>query len=107
MSDAVDQSLVEAVKASDAVAVARALADGADPNAAVDRFGRSAIIEAAHRGRLDVVGVLVDAGACVGPVGHFQVSPLRVAMLEAHTGVVEYLIAHGALAAESATRRAC
>ncbi|MGI5239920.1 ankyrin repeat domain-containing protein [Dactylosporangium sp. CA-139066] len=99
-----DQRLVEAVRAGDEVAVARALADGADPDASVSRFQGSVLIEAARSGRSGVVGLLVDAGARIGPVGHFNVSPLRVAVLEARTDVVRYLVARGALPAEPTTR---
>ncbi|MFI7079615.1 ankyrin repeat domain-containing protein [Micromonospora sp. NPDC049903] len=105
MNHAADQQLVEAVQAGDEVAVAQALAGGADPNAEVNRYQGSVLIGAARSGRLGVVGLLVDAGARIGPFGHFHVTPLRVAMLEAHTDVVQYLISHGALRAESATRR--
>ncbi|WP_446215722.1 ankyrin repeat domain-containing protein [Micromonospora sp. IBHARD004] len=104
MNHAADQQLIEAVQAGDEVAVAQALADGADPNAAVSRYQGSVLIEAARSGRLGVVGLLVDAGARIGPFGTFHVTPLRVAMLEAHADVVQYLIAHGALPAESTTR---
>jgi ankyrin repeat protein len=62
------------------------------------------LIEAARSGRLGVVGLLVDAGARIGPFGDFHVTPLRVAMLEAHADVVQYLIAHGALPVASTTR---
>lgn len=104
MNRATSQQLIEAVQAGDEVEVARALADGADPNTAVSRFGGSVLIEAARNGRLGVVGLLVDAGAGIGPLGHFHVTPLRVAMHAAHADVVQYLIAHGALPAESAAR---
>ncbi len=104
MNDAANPYLVEAVQAGDGAAVARALADGADPNAEVGRFRESVLIDAARSGRLEIVGLLVDAGASVGPVGRLNVTPLRVAMLEAHTDVVRYLIAHGAIPAEPATR---
>lgn len=104
MNHAADQQLVEAVQAGDEAAVAQALADGADPDAAVSQYRGPVLIEAAHNGRLGIVGQLVDAGARVGPFGYFHVTPLRVAMLEAHADVVQYLIAHGALRAESTTR---
>lgn len=55
------------------------------------------LIEAAHTGRLGIVSLLVDAGARIRPFGYFHVTPLRVAILEAHTDLVQYLIAHGAL----------
>jgi uncharacterized protein len=104
MNDAADQQLIEAVQADDEVAVTQALADGADPNASVSRYRGSVLIEAASGGRLGIVSLLVDAGARIGPFGYFHVTPLRVAMLEAHADVVQYLIAHGALPAESTTR---
>jgi ankyrin repeat protein len=99
-----DQQLIEAVQAGDEVAVAQALADGANPDTAPNRFRGSVLIEAARSGRLGIVSLLVDAGARIGPFGHFNVTPLRVAMLEAHADVVQYLIAHGALPVESAAR---
>lgn len=104
MNQAADQQLIEAVQAGDEAAVAQALAEGADPNTAVSRFGGSVLIDAARRGQLGVVRLLVDAGARVGPVGPFNVTPLRVATLQAHADVVQYLIAHGALSAEPAAR---
>lgn len=103
MNHAANQYLIEAVQAGDEVAVARALADGADPDATVGRSQGSVLIEAARSGRLDIVGLLMDAGASIGPVGYFNVTPLRAATLEAHTDVVRHLIAHGALSAEPAT----
>lgn len=104
MNQAADQHLIAAVRNGDGKAVAQALADGADPNVRLGRFRGSVLIEAARSGRLEVVRLLVDAGASVGPVGRFHVTPLRVAMLEAQAETVRYLIAHGALPAESATR---
>ena len=104
MNNTADQRLIEAVQAGDEVAVGRALADGADPNATAGRFRGSVLNDAARSGWLGIVGLLVDAGARVGPVGPFNVSPLRTAMLEAHAHVVQYLVAHGALPAEPATR---
>ncbi|GIH19351.1 ankyrin repeat domain-containing protein [Rugosimonospora africana] len=104
MNHAVDQQLIEAVQTGDEVAVVQALTDGADPNAAASRYRGSVLIEAARSGKLGIVGLLVDAGARIGPFGYFHVTPLRVAVLEAHTGVVQYFIAQGALQAEPTTR---
>ncbi|MGX4690718.1 ankyrin repeat domain-containing protein [Streptomyces sp. JNUCC 63] len=104
MNSAVDQRLVEAVRAGDEVAVGQALADGADPNVAVGRFRGSVLAEAARSGWLGIVHLLMDAGARVGPADPYTASPLRAAVLEAHVKVVQSLVAHGALAAEPATR---
>ena len=100
MNRAADHQLIEPVQAGDEMAVAQAVVDGADPIASVSRYQGSVLIEAARSGRLGVVGLLVDAGARIGLFGYFHVTPLRVALLEAHADVVQYLIAHGALPAE-------
>ncbi|MEV4710344.1 ankyrin repeat domain-containing protein [Micromonospora sp. NPDC049374] len=97
MNHVANQHLIEAVRAGDGAAVTLALAGGVNPNAEVGRLRAPVLVEAARGGRLDIIGLLVNAGASVGPVGHFNVTPLRVAMLEAHTDVVRHLIAHGAL----------
>lgn len=104
MNDAADQRLIQAVQAEDEVAVGQALADGADPNVAIGRFRGSVMAEAARSGRLKIVQLLMDAGARIGPADTYTASPLRAAVLEAHVKVVQYLVAHGALAAEPATR---
>ncbi|MFI6825326.1 ankyrin repeat domain-containing protein [Micromonospora sp. NPDC050187] len=104
MKHGADQRLVEAVQAGDEAAVGQALADGADPNVVVGRFRGSVLVDAARAGRRGIVGRLLDAGAHIGPAGPFMVSPLRVAVIEAHADVVRFLVARGALAAEPATR---
>ncbi|MGC4750564.1 ankyrin repeat domain-containing protein [Micromonospora sp. DT201] len=104
MNEAADQRLVDAVQAGDEVAVGQALADGADPNVTVGRFRGSVLAEAARGGRLGIVGLLVNADARIGPADAYAASPLRAAVLEAHTEVVRFLVAHGALTAEHATR---
>lgn len=104
MNHDADQHLIEAVKAGDEVAVGHALAYGADPNVTVARFRGTVLVEAARSGRLGIVQLLLDAGAHVGPADAHTASPLRVAVLEAHSHVVQSLIAHGALATEPTGR---
>lgn len=104
MNEAADQRLIDAVQAGDEVAVGQALANGADPNVPVGRFRGSVLAEAARSGRRGIVGMLVNAGAPTGPADPYTASPLRAAVLEAHTEVVESLVAHWALTVESASR---
>ncbi|MFE0631588.1 ankyrin repeat domain-containing protein [Streptomyces sp. NPDC058864] len=104
MNSADDQRLIEAVRAGDEVTVRQALADGADPNVAVGRFRGSVLAAAARSGQLGIVQLLMDAGARVEAADPYTASPLRSAVLEAHTKVVQFLVARGALAAEPATR---
>ncbi|BCL12555.1 ankyrin repeat domain-containing protein [Micromonospora sagamiensis] len=104
MNNDVDQRLIEAVQAGDEAAVGQVLADGADPDVAVGRFRGSVLADAARTGRRGIVGRLLDAGARIGPADPYTASPLRVAVIEAHTDVVRFLVSCGALAAEPATR---
>jgi ankyrin repeat protein len=104
MNHAADQRLVESVQAGDEVAARHALADGADPNITAGRFRGSVLAEAARSGRPGIVGLLVNAGARVGPADPYTASPLRAAVIEAHADVVQFLVSHGALAADPATR---
>jgi ankyrin repeat protein len=104
MNHVADQRLVEAVQAGDEVAVGQALAGDADPNVTLGRFRGSVLAEAARSGRLGIVALLVGAGARIGPADPYTASPLRAAVLEAHAEVVQSLVAHGALAAEPASR---
>ncbi|OKI51413.1 ankyrin repeat domain-containing protein [Micromonospora sp. CB01531] len=107
MNHAADQRLVEAVHAGDEVAVGQALADGADPNVAVGRFRGSVLADAARTGRPGIVGQLVDAGARIGPADPYTASPLRVAVIEAHADVVQFLVAHGRSRRSAPPGRAC
>lgn len=84
MNHPADQRLVEAVQTGDEVAAGQALADGADPNVTVGRLRGSVLAEAARSGLLGIVGLLVDAGARIGPADPYSASPLRAAVLEAH-----------------------
>lgn len=84
--------------------MAELLAGGANPDVSASRFQGPVIVDAARGGRLDLVQLLMSAGASIGPSGHFSVTPLRVAMLEGRTEVVRHLLAHGALAMETTKR---
>lgn len=103
MNETADQRLIDAVQTGDEVAVGQALSHGADPNVPVGRFRGSVLAEAARSGRRGIVGMLVNAGARIGPADPYTASPLGAAVLEAHTEVVLFLIAHGALTAEPTT----
>ncbi|GIL49876.1 hypothetical protein Vafri_6177 [Volvox africanus] len=60
-----EKALVDASGAGRGRIVRLLLACGADPNAAIDSFGPSALFKAASNGHTDVVQLLLDAGACI------------------------------------------
>jgi ankyrin repeat protein len=104
MNQTADHDLIEAVRSGDDGAAGRALADGADPNATVERPDGLVLAMAARGGPMETVRMLVEAGARIGPADPGTASPLRVAVLEARPDVTQFLLAHGALAAEPSTR---
>ncbi|MBL7257785.1 ankyrin repeat domain-containing protein [Paractinoplanes lichenicola] len=103
----VDQRLVDAVKAGDAAQVRAALRDGAHPDARDGSGPHSpaALVIAAQAGRLDLIALLLEGGAQLGPLNPHTASALRVAVLRSHVEVVRDLVAREALAAEAASRR--
>ena len=91
-----DPALLDAARSGDAAAVRSLLREGADPNAARGD-GMSALHLAAEGGSLEVVRVLIDAGARVEAttsIGGY--TPLHVASANAHAPVVEALLDAGA-----------
>ncbi len=71
------------------------LARGADPNEEM-RFGRTPFKEAARRGDLKMVKILVDGGAEINPRNRGDGSALLEAAKKGHAKVVEFLLTRGA-----------
>jgi ankyrin repeat protein len=91
-----DKELLDATKRGDVAAVRSLLGEGADPNVS-QGDGMSALHLAAQEGNLDIVNVLLEAGATVGAktrIGDY--TPLHLASWGAHTSSVSALIEAGA-----------
>jgi len=99
-----DAPLVAAVRAADPAAVAQALADGADPDAAASRFTVTVLSEAAGAGRLEIAQLLLDAGASLRARNPRYQSPLLSAVAEGHLDVIRLLVDRGALDVEGTDR---
>jgi uncharacterized protein len=70
---------------------------GADPNAALDPFGDTALMMASRTGKIDAVKMLLDRGAKVNVIETWgDTTPLMWAVAEGHPPVVKMLIEHGA-----------
>jgi hypothetical protein len=99
-----DAELVAAVRASDPAAVAKALADGADPDSAASRIAMTVLSEAASTGRLEITRLLLDAGASVRARRPQYQSPLQSAVSNGHLDVIRLLVDRGALDVEGTDR---
>jgi ankyrin repeat protein len=94
-----DEEFIEAVEAEDAAEVARLLEAGANPNAE-DSRGNAALARAARDGQLEIIQLLLDAGADVNGTGTFGLgtddAAIALASTYDHLAIVDLLIAHGA-----------
>jgi hypothetical protein len=99
-----DALLVAAVRAADLPAVAQALTDGADPDAAAGPFTATVLSEAVSAGRLEIARLLLDAGASLRARKPRYQSPLLSAVAAGHLDVIRLLVDHGALDVEGIDR---
>ncbi|MFP2931186.1 ankyrin repeat domain-containing protein [Pyxidicoccus sp. 3LG] len=90
-----NEDLVEAIEGSDAEAVAKLLAAGADPNCR-DGNDTPALLLAVSEAEPELVRLLLDAGAEVEAADSFGMSVLMDAVLSGNVQLVEQLIARGA-----------
>ena len=92
---AADAPLIDAVKAADAAAARMLLADGVSARTAeVD--GTTALHWAAHHNRLEIAGLLLDAGAVVDATNRYGVTPLALASLNGSAPMIARLLDAGA-----------
>jgi cytohesin len=89
-------SIHAAARKGDAKAVQRRLALGISPNSRHLLSLDTPLIEAARRGHLDTVKVLVEGGADVNLQGEAFYGPLHCAAYSGHLETVKYLLEHGA-----------
>jgi ankyrin repeat protein len=90
-----NSNLIQAAGEGRADEVARLLANGANPDSAVEGDG-SALIAAARAGHIGIVRALVARGADVNLAVPGDGSPLIAAAAEGHEAIVRLLLARGA-----------
>jgi len=93
VEDAMDDLLLEAVQNRDVDRVRVLLAEGADPNVR-DINGRTPLGHAAAHGDVDLVTLLLDAGADVHSGARFA-TPYEIARTRGHLCIAELLEARG------------
>lgn len=88
-----EEDLLEAIRRSDAATVKKLLGAGVSANAKY-RYDRSALSFAADRGNVEIVKLLLDAGAAPDARdSYYKMAPLGWAASKGHTEVVRQLLA--------------
>ena len=88
----INQDLLKAVENGQAAKVKTLLAEGADPNARADEY--TVLARAAEQGYIDIVRILVKAGAEVNPMNEYPA--MFYAAMRGQTTVVKVLLEAGA-----------
>ena len=84
-----------AVASGDPVAVRQLLEEGQDVNAR-DRYGQTALMNAAHRGEIRIVRLLLEHGADPNVSAKYRLTALMLAMIAGHPDVAIELVEAGA-----------
>lgn len=85
----------DAISNGDTVRVATFLDAGADINA-LDGYGQTALMNAAHKGHTEIVRLLAKRGANLNHTAKFGLSALMLAVIADHPEVVRVLVDVGA-----------
>ena len=90
-----ESSWENAIERGDSVAVGELLDRGADVNA-LDRYGQTGLMLAAHAGRRDVLETLLARGAKLDVTAKFSLSALMLAIVAGREGIARLLVRAGA-----------
>ncbi len=88
--------MAQAAREGDLPAIQRLTATGVDPNDARRGRGWTPLLHAIHRGRMDSVVALIEAGADVNVRAPGRLTALMLAAAYGHTEIVELLLERGA-----------
>ena len=84
-----------ATRQGDVEQVRHLLEDGADINAR-DRYGQTALMNAARTGQVELVRLLVERGAALNTTAKYHLTALMLAIINGHTEISRILIHAGA-----------
>lgn len=85
----------DATKQGDLEKVRSLLEEGADINAR-DRYGQTALMNAAHGGQVELVRLLIEKGADLNVSAKYNLSALMLALIARQTEAAQLLIEAGA-----------
>lgn len=90
-----EAELIAAAAREDRAAVEKLLAEGANPSRAGDEYGNRALVRAVERGNVELVRLLLDAGADPDLKGN-GMTPLGLAALKGQARIAHMLLRAGA-----------
>ena len=85
------QDLFRAAENGDVNTVEEVIKSGRDINARDSEYGNTALIIAAGAGNVEIVKLLLDAGADIGATGFFEITAVRAASGNEHWDIVKLL----------------
>ena len=90
-----DEKWSRAIRQGDVEAVKEHLRSGIDINA-LDRYGQTALMLAAHHGHAEIVRLLVEHGADLNVTAKYNLSALMLAVVAGHENIARLLTHAGA-----------
>jgi ankyrin repeat protein len=86
---------LEATKSGNPERVRKLITEGADINA-LDRYGQTALMNAAMHGNVEVARVLLEHGAELNNTAKYSLTALMLAVINQHREIVQLLVHAGA-----------
>lgn len=90
-------NIFDIIKANNIEAIKKYINEGNDVNIADELYGNTPLIQAVCEENIEIIQLLIDAGANINTPTYFNISPLKIAIQRDHNDIVHYLLGKGAV----------